>query len=162
MNIFIGGARAIRNLDGLVKQRLLNIAERNHTVIIGDADGVDALTQRFFADMKYRGVVVYASNGRCRNNMGLWAVESVRVDPGVRGFGFFAAKDRAMSSAADFGFMIWNGRSRGTRENIRNLADQGKSTLVYLTVDNTFHRVRTLDDYDEMMNAGRARQMTLL
>ncbi|WP_407272665.1 hypothetical protein [Radiobacillus sp. PE A8.2] len=79
--------------------------------------------------MKYSNVKVYASNGRTRNNIGGWEVINVKVAPDVKGFNFYAAKDLAMAEAADYGFMIWNGISRGTHNNILNLINRNKKVL---------------------------------
>ena len=77
-------------------------------------------------------VTVYASNGRARNNVGRWPVKNIPVAPAARGFEFFRQKDIAMANDADIGFMIWDGKSRGTLCNILTLAEQWKRVLVYL------------------------------
>lgn len=81
---------------------------------------------------------MYASNGKARNNAGGWQVKSISVSKDVSGYAFYAAKDKAMAADADYGFMIWDGRSRGTRENINNLTNLGKNTLVFDTRDESF------------------------
>jgi hypothetical protein len=39
--IFIAGSISIKHLDLKVKERIDNIIDANHTVLVGDADGVD-------------------------------------------------------------------------------------------------------------------------
>ena len=132
MKIFIAGARAITHFDDKVKARLLSIYEKNYDVLVGDATGVDSSVQRFYAGKGYRNVTVFASNGVARNNIGHWDVENIVVEHGLHGFDFYRKKDLAMAAAADYGFMIWNGESKGTLNNIINLLEQEKPCSVYL------------------------------
>ena len=64
---------------------------------------------------------------------------NVKIDDNVKGFDFYAAKDLAMAKAADYGFMIWNGSSKGTLNDIINLTLLDKKVLVYYTPDKSFH-----------------------
>ncbi|GHV12814.1 hypothetical protein FACS1894219_06470 [Clostridia bacterium] len=97
------------------------------------ASGVDASVQKFYADLNYRDLTVYASNGRARNNIGAWNVKNILVGDKIKGFDFYKQKDFAMAENADIGFLIWNGESKGTLNNIINLLDMGKQSVVYLT-----------------------------
>ncbi len=133
MKIFIAGPRAITSLDENVEAKLNSIIEKGFEVLVGDANGVDRLVQSFFSKKGYSKVTIYATNGIARNNIGLWVVQNVPVDKSVKGFKFYAAKDEQMSNDADLGFMIWNGISKGTLNNIINLSKQGKQVIVYLT-----------------------------
>lgn len=138
VKIFIAGARNIKTLDDNVKARLMSIYNNKHSVIVGDCYGVDTAVQDFFMKMQYKNVTVFASNGQARNNIGNWNVENVQVDVSLKGFDFYKQKDIAMANNADYGFMIWDGSSRGTLNNIINLIQQNKKVLVYTTI---FHRM---------------------
>lgn len=81
-----------------------------------------------------------------RNNIGRWDVVSVKTDDGLKGFEFYACKDRQMVLDADYGFMIWNGKSRGTLNNIINLAEEGINILVYLIPHKRFYHLKTSDE----------------
>ena len=141
MNVFIAGPRAISVLDKAVVERLNNIFANKHTVLVGDADGVDSSVQRFFSYLQYRNVVVFACEGKARNNIGSWEVRNIAVPPRLRGFKYYEVKDKAMSTDADYGFMIWNGESKGTLNNIINLVKQGKKTVVYHTKTQSFFNI---------------------
>ena len=134
MKIFIAGPRAISTLASDVKERLHSIYSKNYTVLVGDANGADKAVQKYFAGLNYANVIVYASSGKTRNNLGNWLVEAVPVTVGIKGFEFFAAKDKAMAKAADYGFMLWNGESKGTLNNIINLLRDNKKALVHLSL----------------------------
>lgn len=73
--------------------------------------------------------------------MGNWRVQKVDVPRNVTGFDFYAQKDIQMSIDADYGLMIWNGKSRGTLNNIINLTNQGKEVLVYITTIKNFYHL---------------------
>lgn len=146
MKIFIAGARVIKDLPKAVEERLANIQKLNYSVLIGDADGVDKAVQTYYSDNHYPNVMVYSSNGKVRNNVGKWQIQAVSVANNVKGFDFYAAKDKQMALDADYGFMIWNRKSRGTYNNIVNLAKQGKTSLVFLTNIGSFVVVKNEAD----------------
>lgn len=49
-----------------------------------------------------------------------------------------------MTKDADYGFMIWNGKSKGTLNNIINLTKQNKKVLLYYTPHKKFYTINTL------------------
>jgi len=151
MKVFIAGARAVSALNESVKARLNNIFSKNYTVIIGDANGVDSAVQKYFSHLNYQNVIVYASEGKPRNNIGNWEVRKVEVPIRAKGFSYYAAKDKAMADDADYGFMIWNGESKGTLTNIVNLLKLDKKSLVYLTTNNSFHNIDSMDELQELL-----------
>lgn len=157
MKIFIAGARAIKDLPKAVEERLANIQKLNYSVLIGDADGVDKTVQDYFSNNHYPNVTVYSSNGKVRNNVGKWQIQAVSVANNVKGFDFYAAKDKQMALDADYGFMIWNGKSRGTYNNIINLINQQKTSLVFLTSICNFVVIKSEDDLKESLSLYKQR-----
>ena len=151
MKIFIAGARSITIIDNFVISKLRSICDKHFDVLVGDCYGVDTIVQSFLSERSYPNVTVYASNGKARNNVGKWPVKNVPVAPTSRGFEFFRQKDIAMANDADIGFMIWDGKSRGTLQNILTLAEQGKTVLVYLQKDMLRVTIRSLDDVQKLM-----------
>lgn len=148
MYIFIAGPRAVKTLNKEVKERLNNIINNNFTIVVGDANGIDKQIQMYCHSMNYKNVQVFASNGKARNNIGQWEVKRVDVSPSVTGFDFYAAKDLEMAKKADYGFMIWNGKSKGTLNNIVNLIKMEKKVLVYLTTVKNFYTVNTFEEIE--------------
>jgi hypothetical protein len=126
MKVFIAGPRAVNTLNESITDVLSRMIEKQLTVLLGDAGGVDSLVQKYFADATYPNVHIYASNGKARNNIGSWSVQSVEVPTSVKGFDFYSQKDIHMAQDADSGFMVWNGQSKGTLNNIINLTSQNK------------------------------------
>ena len=72
MKVFIAGPRALRTLDEKIIRQLISISAKEHEVIVGDADGIDTAVQQFFADRQYENVIIYATEGKARNNVGRW------------------------------------------------------------------------------------------
>jgi adenine-specific DNA-methyltransferase len=143
--VFIGGSRRLSRLNALIRGRLDNIIERNHAVLIGDANGGDRAVQGYLAERGYRSVTVYCTNGDCRNNVGQWPVRSVAATD-QRGFDYYALKDAAMAGDAECGFMLWDGKSKGTLFNIRRLLAAGKPVVVYLAANHACHTIRCEDE----------------
>lgn len=152
MNIFIAGPREIRNLDENIIEKLNNILNKNYNILIGDAKGIDSNVQQFLVNNHYKNVCVYASNGIARNNYGDWKIESVKVDSNIKNFEFYVAKDLEMVKNADYGFMIWNGKSKGTFNNIINLLKTDKEVLLYYTETKKFYDFKSLGDFNKFTN----------
>lgn len=132
MRVFIGGSRHISFLDGYTQDKLRSICEKGYEVLIGDCYGVDALVQGFLHDLGHQKVTVYSALGHVRNNIGNWPVKGVPIPQGIYGYRLHQVKDIAMIRDANFGFMIWDGESRGTRNNIDRMMQQHKRTLVHI------------------------------
>lgn len=145
-NVFIGGSRRLSRLNDAIRSRLDNIVAQGLDVLIGDANGIDKAVQEHLASRGYRKVAVYCMDGRCRNNLGDWSTKDVRADRSKKDFSYYATKDAEMAKAASCGFMIWDGKSRGTLNNIANLLHARKKVAVYFSPEKSFHTVRSFDD----------------
>jgi hypothetical protein len=143
--VFIGGSRRIGRLNEVIRARLDNIVERGLQVVIGDANGSDRAVQAYLAQRGHRDVVVYCMGESCRNNLGRWNVQALEAS-GERGFDYYALKDAQMARNADCGFMIWDGKSKGTLLNVQRLLRAGKPVVIYFAPDRECMTVRTLDD----------------
>jgi hypothetical protein len=131
--VFIGGSRRLTRINDVIRGRLDAIVEGDLAVIVGDANGADRTVQAFLADRHYPNVTVYHSGRQSRNNVGAWPAKPVEAKSAKKDFAFYAAKDRAMADAADYGFMLWDGESKGTLNNIFNLLELGKKVVVYFS-----------------------------
>lgn len=151
--VFFGGSRSLRQLSSAVRTRLRNVITQGHTVLVGDADGMDKTIQSFFAEEGYRNVVVYCMEGECRNNVGRWPVESVSSGGRNRGFAYFSMKDAKMSLEAQYGFMIWDGESKGTLNNVLSLIEQGKVVLVYRSPSQEFLQIKSIEELENLLGA---------
>lgn len=152
MKIFIAGPRAVKELDENILKKLNNICNKNFEILVGDANGIDSSIQYFFKTKNYKNVKVYASNGFARNNLGNWIIECIQVDPNISGFDFYVQKDLAMVKNADIGFMIWNGKSKGTFNNIINLLHLQKEVVLYYLPNKKFYKLKEINDLTNFLN----------
>ena len=108
----ISGSRSITHISaGLTS--IDRIMELNFLVIVGDAGGVDKLVQEYLRQSNYLNVKIYfplwGGGGKPRNTTGY---ETVGVT------GSYVDRDKMMCSVCDYGLALWDGNSRGTRDNI--------------------------------------------
>lgn len=150
--VFIGGSRHISRLSADAKTRLQNIIENGFPVVLGDANGADKAIQKFMADAAYDKVTVFCSGEKPRNNLGHWKLHSVIPSKTVKGFQFYAAKDREMASTADFGLMIWDGKSPGTALNILRLVRAGKKAVLLNMSEKKATTFRTTTDWSDFVS----------
>lgn len=144
--VFVGGSRRLSRLNVAIRSRLDNIVAGGFEVLIGDANGIDKAVQEHLASKGYRKVIVYCMDDRCRNNVGGWSTRNVRAERSTRDFSYYATKDSEMATAASCGFMIWDGKSRGTLNNIANLLRAHKKVAVYFSPEKSSHTLRSFDD----------------
>lgn len=150
--VFIGGSRHVSRLSAQVKERLNNIIKNNHQVIVGDANGADKAVQRHLLESAYKKVTVFCSGEQPRNNLGQWNVHPVTPPENVKGFQFYAAKDREMAREADFGLMIWDSKSPGTVLNVLRLVRAGKfAVLINVPAKATFN-IKSARNWDEFLS----------
>lgn len=151
--VFLSGSRKVSRLPKEVVERLASIIEGNLKIVIGDANGSDRLMQKFLDEKRYRNVEVFHSGPIVRNNLGDWPRVEVEVEAGVSGREFYTRKDKRMAEVADFGFIIWDGKSRGSLTNASTLAASGKKSVVFVVPRRSFTVVRTPDDLQSLSDA---------
>lgn len=145
--IFIGGSRHVSRLPSLAKERLNNVIGSGFDVIVGDANGADKAVQRHLVDAAYEKVTVFCSGNRCRNNLGNWRTQNISSPTATKGFQFYAAKDREMARLADFGLMIWDGKSPGTVLNVLRLIQAGKKAVLLKAKEKEATTFKTVADW---------------
>ena len=149
--IFISGSITIKAVNGQIKTRLDNIINQNHTVLIGDANGADMIVQSYLVKNKYPNVNIYCSGQTCRNNVGNWRVTNVEVPANARGRNFYMVKDKQMALDSDYGFMLWDGKSAGTLNNLLNLVTHDKTGLVYLQSKDSFRTIKNINEFEGLI-----------
>ncbi len=148
--VFLGGSRRISRLNDGIRSKLNGLIDRGLWFFVGDANGADRALQQHLADRGYERVVVYAVAGSLRNNVGHWKVCLVDPPKGARGFEFYSAKDKQMANDASYGLMLWDGKSRGTLENVRNLLVQRKPVAVHFGPERRFVSLRSGEDLHKL------------
>ena len=153
--VFIGGSRKVSRLNEVIRTRLDNIIRGHLAVAVGDANGADKAVQAYLAEQGYRQVTVYCAGAPCRNNVGHWPSIHVPVERTSRDFEYYAQKDARMAEAASSGFMLWDGRSKGTLNNILTLLRAEKKCLVYFGPERECHLLRSLRDLPDLLRKCR-------
>jgi probable addiction module antidote protein len=150
--LFIGGSRHVSRLPADGKKRLENVINSGHRVIVGDANGADKAVQKYLHDAAYDKVTVFCSGDQYRNNLGQWETHNVYPPSNLKGFHFYAAKDRKMAEEADFGLMIWDGKSAGTVLNVLRLVRIGKIVVLFNVPDKRTINIKTLAHWEEFIS----------
>lgn len=149
--VFFGGSRRMSRLSQAVRERANNILSNGQLILLGDANGADKAMQEYLAEKKYRNVVVFCMGDMCRNNIGIWKTRNVHSDGSKKDFNYYSTKDSIMSDEADYGFMLWDGKSKGTLNNILNLCERNKKVFVYFSTTESFHTLKNFDDVSNML-----------
>lgn len=150
--IFIGGSRHVSRLPAEIKHRLDNVINSGHRVVVGDANGADKAVQKHLHDALYDKVTVFCSGASSRNNLGHWQTRNIDAPKSSKGFQFYAAKDREMAREADFGLMIWDGKSPGTVLNVLRLVRAGKIAVLFDVPEKRAINIKTLSDWNSFVS----------
>ena len=146
IKVFFGGSRKIRHLSPSVIERTDNIIANDYLILIGDANGADKAMQQYLSKRNYKNVLVFCMGDMYRNNIGKWETRNIRPKTLKKDFHYYSAKDVIMSEEADYGFMLWDGKSKGTLNNILNLCERDKKVLVYFSPNKSFFTIENEQD----------------
>ena len=65
---------------------------------------------------------------------------------GAKAFDYYSVKDRTTAEAAEYGLMLWDGKSKGTVLHVVNLTRDHKPVVVYIARTRKFLTIRTIAD----------------
>lgn len=149
--VFLSGSRNISKLNKAIKDRIDNIINNNYKIFIGDANGADKAIQKYLAEKKYKNVSIYFSGKICRNNIGYWPNISIEVEKDIKGYDFYTKKDKEMAKKSNFGFILWDGKSRGALNNAIELASENKKTILYFSPKKEFISIKSIEDIHNLL-----------
>jgi hypothetical protein len=150
--VFLSGSRKIGRIGDEVRRRIHNIVEKHLKVITGDANGADRAMQAYLAELQYEAVTIYFVGDAPRNNVGGWPTKNITGNPRLSGRDFYAQKDKEMSKIADCGFVLWDGKSSGSVQNMLWLLKEGKKVVVYVSPEKNFYNLRTEQEFVELLS----------
>ena len=150
--IFISGSMRIKNINKLVVGRIENIVRGKFTILVGDANGVDASVQQILSNKKYKKVKVYCTGNHPRNNIGDWETIPVYSDHKPKTRLFFTAKDIRMANHCDFGLMVWDSKSTGTLSNVFELLKNEKTSVVFVNKLKQFFNVSNFAEFEKLVS----------
>ncbi|MDR1026850.1 MAG: hypothetical protein LBL46_00325 [Rickettsiales bacterium] len=131
-NVFISGSISIGKLPKNAIAKLDSIIEKQISVLVGDAKGVDLQVQKYLLKRSYNNVLVYYAGQNIRYNVGNWKTRHINADTHTKGRELYTKKDKAMAYDTDYGLMIWDGQSKGTRNNITYMKELRKKFFVII------------------------------
>ena len=138
--VFISGSISIRTLPEPVKNSLDNIIKKNMQILIGDAEGIDTLVQKYCMIKKYFDIKVYTIKESPRfkadKNFDLKIVNVPNEIKKERERQ--QQKDIAMTKDSDYCFIIWDCKSKGSYANIIRAIEYKKKIKLYITDGNRF------------------------
>lgn len=128
MKYFVSGSKSISKLPEEAKSLLDEHIALGTEFLVGDCYGVDAAVQMYLDSKRYSNVIVYCSGETPRNNFvtGAKVCSCAEAAKGLTGSAFQYVKDIQMAQDCDTALMIWDGKSKGTGENIRRIKEMGK------------------------------------
>ena len=128
MKIFISGSKTVSKLPDLAKIFIDQFIENNDEILIGDCYGVDAVVQKYIESKGFNSVTIYCSGVTPRNNFTSSAnIHScAEAAKDLTGSEFHYVKDIQMANDCDQALMIWDGKSKGTAENLKRIKEMGK------------------------------------
>lgn len=134
-SVFISGSISIKTLPFEVIKSFDKIISQNIHVYVGDADGIDTLTQKYFASKNYTNILVSTIYERPRNiASNIFGIKQVSYDLNIKSEREKqTSKDRYMTSNTDYSFVIWDGKSKGSYANIQRAFEQNKKLKIYYT-----------------------------
>lgn len=151
--VFLSGSRRIARIGADVRGRLENMVQNGLAIVAGDANGADKAMQSYLHELRYPHVTVYFVGAAPRNNVGNWPTRNVAVDAKLHGREFYAEKDREMAKIADLGFVLWDGKSSGSVQNMIWLVAQKKTVVVYYAPLKQFHNLKNENELVDLLAA---------
>ena len=149
--VFVGGSRRISRINKKTAQIIDQMTDKGLTVLIGDANGADRAVQTYLANKKYENVVVFCMQNGCRNNLGNWDTRFVNASIKNNTFQFYSIKDFEMTKETDYGFMLWDAKSKGTLNNIINLVKEHKPVVVYFSPTKALFKIENRSDLGRLL-----------
>ena len=128
MKYFVSGSKSISTLPESIIEVIDLFISLEAEFLVGDCYGVDAAVQKYLESKGYSNVTVYCSDETPRNNFvtGAKVRSCAEAAKGLTGSAFQYVKDIQMAQDRDTALMVWDGKSKGTGENIRRIKELKK------------------------------------
>ncbi len=131
-SIFISGSRSVERLESLNKEFINWCIYGWKTFLIGDADGVDLLAQKYLTEKKYHNVTIFTVNNTPRNNIGNFDVTYCKIPEWTFSKAVFGVKDEEMRKICSEWYVIWDWESKWSEVNIKDLLKKGKRVTIFI------------------------------
>jgi hypothetical protein len=132
--VFISGSIAIGKLSDDVKKSIDKIIANNLQILVGDADGIDTMVQKYCVEKNYSNITVYSIFPMPRYRASesfemkrVFVSEEIKKERERQ-----QEKDKAMTMDSDYSLIIWDGKSKGSYANIIRALQNDKKVKVNL------------------------------
>jgi|APSaa5957512576_1039674.scaffolds.fasta_scaffold29918_1 hypothetical protein len=137
--VFISGSITIKQLPRCVEDSLQRIKEQNLGLLVGDADGTDTMVQNYCKRINYLNVTVYSIYSSPRYKVPEFNKKYILVkSDSKKERERQKEKDAAMTKDSEYSLVIWDGKSKGSYQNILRALEHNKKIKVYLHLENKF------------------------
>lgn len=140
--VFISGSISVKDLSLKIKNRLDNMIKNNLSILVGDAEGIDSAVQMYFSKNNYFNVTVYSITENPRQiKSSKFNKKFIKLKEDLttkRERERQREKDKAMTEDSDYSLVIWDGKSKGSFNNILRSLEQNKPVIVYFTKNDDF------------------------
>jgi hypothetical protein len=150
-SVFISGSIAIKTIPRSVEDSINRIIEQNIQIKVGDADGIDTMVQNYCKRKSYINVTVYSIYSSPRYRVPSFNKKYIVVDTDLKKERERQKeKDSAMTLESDFSLVVWDGKSKGSYQNILRAIKNNKKVKVYSQSENRYLEASkvTIDDVE--------------
>lgn len=145
-SVFVAGSPSIKVLPKLFAERLGDLVSSGLEFLVGDGNGPDKAVQELLLARETSAVIVFCVAWPGRNNLGRWPIQIVNNRARKGSTKVAAATDVAMAATADFGLMIWDGKSTAVLMNVIELTKHGKKSVMFIEPTASFVVIRNAID----------------
>ena len=150
-SVFISGSIALKGIPYTVEQSIKELIDQGTEILVGDAKGVDTAIQNYCKRLGYSNVTVYSIYPVPRYRVPEFKAKHILVNSELRTVRERqTVKDAAMTADCDYSLVIWDGKSRGSYQNIIRTIKSGKKVKVFLQPENRYleHSKITSDEIE--------------
>ncbi len=138
-SVFISGSIAIKSIPPCVEDSINRIIDQNIQILVGDADGIDTMVQNLCKRKSYSNVTVYSIYPTPRYKVLEFNKKYIVVDSdSKKERERQKEKDAAMTIDSIYSLVVWDGKSKGSYQNILRAIKNNKKVKVYLVFENRF------------------------
>jgi len=138
--IFISGSISFKKIPLIIESAFNKLLKKQYQILVGDANGIDSLVQDFFKKKKWPNVIVYSIYSQPRVLKSKeFTFKKIEINISLQSKPEREKqiiKDQEMTKDSDISFVIWDGKSNGSYNNILRAIEYNKEIQVFL--DNSF------------------------
>jgi hypothetical protein len=143
--VFISGSISLKKLPRCIEDSIDKIIQKNMEILIGDADGIDTLVQKYCNRLDYNTVTVYSIYASPRYKLKKFGSKYIAVKGDIKKERERQKfKDAAMTKDSEYSLIIWDEKSKGSYNNIIRAIDNNNAVKLYLCSEKCFLESRKI------------------